>query len=116
MPQKFTSVYSLKREVEEILQNASDQTRTAQLDAMIAESGQTVKVYPASRDGIMVLTYDGDEGRTRENFSADDFDKSEYTSTNLEDNRQIQKGDPIYKLVTSEEWSVMIPLEDETAK
>lgn len=116
VPQKFTSVYSLKREVEETLQNASDQTRTAQLDAVIAESGQTVKAYPASRDGIMVLTYDGDEGLTRENFSADDFDKSEYTSTNLEDNMQIQKGDPIYKLVTSEEWSVMIPLEDETAK
>ena len=34
VPQKFTSVYSLKREVEEILQNASDQTRTAQLDAI----------------------------------------------------------------------------------
>lgn len=41
--QKFSSVYSLKRDVAETLQNASDQTKTAQLDAVIAASGQDVK-------------------------------------------------------------------------
>ena len=34
---------SLKRDVAETLQNASDQTKTAQLDAVIAASGQDVK-------------------------------------------------------------------------
>ena len=31
------------------VQNASDQTKTAQLDAVIAASGQDVKTYPAAR-------------------------------------------------------------------
>ena len=29
---------------------------------------------------------------------------------------EIASGEPIYKLVTSEDWSVVIPLEDQTAK
>ena len=74
--QKFSSVYSLKRDVAETLQNASDQTKTAQLDAVIAASGQDVKTYPAARDGVMVLTYDGEEGLTKDNFTDADFDKS----------------------------------------
>ena len=114
--QKFSSVYSLKRDVAETLQNASDQTKTAQLDAVIAASGQDVKTYPAARDGVMVLTYDGEEGLTKDNFTDADFDKSNYKSTNLEDNMEIASGEPIYKLVTSEDWSVVIPLEDQTAK
>ena len=64
----------------------------------------------------MVLTYDGEEGLTKDNFTDADFDKSNYKSTNLEDNMEIASGEPIYKLVTSEDWSVVIPLEDQTAK
>lgn len=114
--QKFASVYSLKREVEDTIQNASDQTKTAQLDALISASGQSVKTYSAARDGVMVLTYDGEEGLTQENFTESDFDKSDYTSVNLEDNMEVQSGQPIYKLVTSENWSVVIPLNDQMAK
>ena len=51
---------------------------------MIAASGQDVKTYPAARDGVMVLTYDGEEGLTKDNFTDADFDKSNYKSTNLE--------------------------------
>ena len=73
--QKFSSVYSLKRDVAETLQNASDQTKTAQLDAVIAASGQDVKTYPAARDGVMVLTYDGEEGLTKTIYGCR-FDKA----------------------------------------
>ena len=34
----------------------------------------------------------------------------------IKDNMEIASGEPIYKLVTSEDWSVVIPLEDQTAK
>ncbi len=115
-PQKFSSVYSLKNEVSSILQDASNQTRTEQLDALIAQSGDNIQVYSAARDGIIVLTFDGEEGLTKENFTEEDFDRSNYQSTMMEDNMEIQAGNPAYKLVTSENWSVVIPLEDDMAK
>lgn len=115
-PQKFSLTYSLKTEVQNTLRNASDQTRTAQLDAVIAGSGQEVPVFSALRDGIFALTYDGKESLTKENFKETDFDKSSYTSIKLEDNMEVKAGNPAYRLVTGEKWGVLIQLTEEMAK
>src|SRR5699024_5826641 len=39
-----------------------------------------------------------------------------YESTTLADQMKISKGDPVYRLITSEDWSVILPLEKETAE
>lgn len=115
-PQRFSLVYSMKTEVENMLRNVSDQTRTAQLDAIIAESGQAVSIFSAPRDGILALTYDGKESLTKENFKEDDFDRTNYASIKMEDNTEVKTGEPAYRLVTGEKWGVLIQLTDEMAK
>ena len=40
------------------------------------------------------------------------FDQKNYIRTNLRSDRNIQMGEPVYKLLTSEDWSLIIPLTD----
>lgn len=115
-PQKFSAVYNLKSEIGDRLQSAADQTRTAQLNTLVSESGGTIRVYSSSRDGILVRTYDGYEDVSLDSFTEEHFDRSQYKSTNMEDNMEIQSGEPMYKLITSESWSAVIPLDDAVAK
>ena len=115
-PQKYSSVYSLKNEIITALQNAGSQTKTNQLSEMIEASGLEVTSFQTSQDGILVMTVDGYEGLTKDTFTEKDFDRSSYESTQLNDQMKIEAGDPVYKLVTSEQWSVLVQLDEPTAK
>ncbi|MCI6467197.1 MAG: hypothetical protein MSA90_17240 [Faecalicatena sp.] len=114
-PQKFSSVYALKNDISNTLLDASNQTKTAQMDAVIAQNGSKADIYTAERDGLFVLDFDGYEALDADTFDKADFDQSKYKRTSREDNVQVKKGDPAYKLVTSENWSVIVPLDKEMA-
>ena len=111
----FSSVYTLKNEITGALQDAYSETRTQHLGAAIAASGQDVVSYQTDRDGIVAFTVDGYESLTKDTFTADNFDRTDYESTVLEDQMQITAGDPVYRLITSDSWSVIVPLSEETA-
>lgn len=113
--QKFSNVYSVKNEISTTLQNASDFTKTAQLDAVISENSTNVSVYTSDRDGIVVLTLDGYEEWTEEDINEESFDYSQYSVTHLKDQMEVEKGQPVYKLITDEEWKVYIQLSKDTA-
>lgn len=115
-PQKYSSVYSLKNEITTSLQNIGSQTKTSQLAAVIASSGQDVSSFQTSQDGIVVMTVDGYESVTKDTFTEENFDRSSYESIQLQDQMQIEAGEPAYKLVTSENWSVIVQLDKETAE
>lgn len=114
-PQKFSSVYTLRNEFSNTVQGASNQTKTAQLDALVAASGGNISVYPSVRDGIIALTFDGYENLTEDKLKASDFDRSQYESASLEDQMLVKAGEPVYKLITSETWNVYIEVDQEMA-
>ncbi|MGC4019616.1 MAG: HlyD family efflux transporter periplasmic adaptor subunit [Muricomes sp.] len=115
-PQKFSSVYSLKNEITNTILLASNQTKTDQLAAVIEKSGGRAEGYKTSEDGILVLGYDGYETLTVDSFKKEDFDKGKYKQTSMSDNMKIKKGEPAYKLVTDENWSVLIQLSEDDAR
>lgn len=112
----FTSVYSLKNEISSALQNAYSETRMEHLGAVIAASSLDVNTYRSTQDGIIAFTVDGYESLTKDTFLAENFDNTAHESTTLADQMKISKGDPVYRLITSEDWSVILPLEKETAE
>lgn len=111
----FSKVYSLKNTINTSLQDTYSLTRTQQLDAVIKESGIKVQSCKASRDGIVAYTVDGYENVTKDSFTPEHFDLTEYESTTLSDQMKIRSGDPVYRLITSENWSVIVPLDEATA-
>lgn len=112
----FSSVYLLKNEITSSLENALSETRTKHLDTAIADSGTKASVFTAAQDGIVAYTIDGYESLTKENFTEDNFDRLSYESTAMSDQMKVNTGDPVYKLITGEDWSVIVPLDKETAK
>lgn len=112
----FSKVYSLKNSINISLQDTYSVTRTQQLAALIKESGIEVSSYKAPRDGIVAFTVDGYEGITKDTFTADNFDVTKYESTALSDQMRISAGDPVYRLITNENWSVIVPLDEATAE
>lgn len=115
-PNDFSAVYSLKNEITASLQDAFSATRTEQLATVIAESGLEVSSYAAPRDGIIAFTVDGLESLTKDTFTAENFDRTVYESKALEDQMKISSGSPVYRLITSEDWSVIVQLNRETAE
>lgn len=73
--------------------------------------GQTI--YTADQDGIIMYSLDGYESVTQDQLSPSLFDRKNYTITNLQTSRKVAAGDEVYKLITNEEWSLIIPLTSE---
>ena len=47
---------------------------------------------------------------TEDTLSPDLFDRRSYRKQSLSTSRQVEAGDQVYKLITSEDWSILIPL------
>lgn len=114
--QKFSNVYTTKNEIDTTLQGATNVTKTTKLDAVIASEKSGVKTYQSVRDGIVSLTLDGYEILTEDQITEKNFDYSNYEVTQLNDQMQVSSGDPVYKLITGENWKVYIQLTEDRAK
>lgn len=110
-PQKFSSVYTLKKEINEVLRDASYQSKMAQMDSIISQNSSNIHICQSAEDGILVRTVDGYEALSEKDLKPSDFDKTSYAAVHLEDQSEVQAGDIVYKLVTSEEWAVYIELD-----
>lgn len=73
--------------------------------------GQTV--YTAASDGVILYSVDGYEDVSFDALQSSLFNQKNYTITTLKKDGKIAAGDDVYKLITSEEWSLVIPLTSE---
>ena len=64
----------------------------------------------ADRDGVVVYTADGYEDLTVENIGPDTFRSITYQKEQLRTDGEVQANAPLYRLVTDEVWSVVIPV------
>lgn len=74
-----------------------------------------LNLVPTDKDGIVVYSVDGMEGYTMDDITLDDFNKKNYSRENLRMKESVKAGDVVYKLLTSEVWSLVIPLDKKTA-
>ncbi len=75
--------------------------------------GQTLS--RSSSDGIVLYSTDGYENKTVEDLTTEDFDQNAYEKKDLKTSGEIQAGDPVYTIVTSEKWDLLIPLSSKQA-
>ena len=109
-PADFHDVYSLKYLIEGDLLNNELNARIGNgvTSTSLTLGNTTVCVSPA--DGIVCYSTDGYEDIDARDISAGVFDEKAYHLTSLKSGRYIQAGDPVYRLIDSEEWSLCIPL------
>ncbi len=75
-----------------------------------------IDYFYASDSGIVIYSTDGYENLTLQDINMDYFDQKNYEKTYLLNNELVAAGDPVYKLSTNEDWSIVIPVEAELAQ
>ena len=111
---KFNNTYSFKNQLEgSILQYEGISTDGNADSQVVTISGQNI--CKAQDDGIILYSMDGYENKTIDNLTAEDFDQTSYHETDLKTAEKVQTGDNIYTNITSELWSLVIPLSDKQA-
>jgi len=115
-PQNFNNIYDfkytiegnvLKQANENILQNLEKLNRSG-------DSG-LINICNAPTSGIVVYSYDGYEDFQPAAINSEILKKEGYEKTQLISNKLVSNGDPIYKLVTDETWSLIIETDAERA-
>ena len=114
----FYKIYSFKSDLNNSLQQIYDESILESNAESIqsALDGNTYFTYNAPTSGLVVYNIDGYESVTLDSFSSDLFDSSSLTSENLRNKETILSGENVFKLVTSDNWNLVMPIEDSLAE
>ena len=110
--QNFYNVYSFKDDMNSSLNEALNLKALNQLEdyAAGAQASNTFHPIHADTHGIVVYYTDGYESVRTDTFTADMFNESSYNRTSSQNALSIKAGDPVYKLITSEYWNIVLPI------
>lgn len=109
----FSDVYDFKYDLEsQVLDIANTQVLE---ELTSAGSNVTFNQVASPQSGIVTYYQDGYEDKTPDTISSSDFNLENYTKKSLKSGDILQNGTPVYKLITSEYWNLVLPLSDEDA-
>lgn len=111
--ENFYQVYSFRYDMEAKLMETINQSALSGLGKDNIPQG--LHAFRAPEPGIVVYHIDGLENVNLENFTEDIFDESAHAKNNLMTREQVNAGEPAYKLITSEIWNLIIPIDGQLA-
>ena len=112
--QNFYTVYDFKISIDGTVQKLSNNSILQNIQSLNSNSSTlaAINYKYAQNTGIVVYSIDGFEDRIVHDITADMYDIGNYNKTQLINNNLVKSGDPVYKICTSEEWSVVIKEND----
>ncbi|MCM1540855.1 MAG: hypothetical protein NC121_06280 [Blautia sp.] len=102
--------YSLKNTVLK-LANVNMLQSVSELNG--SANANVINFANAPYSGIVAYWMDGLEDLTPQDVTADLLEGKDYSKTQFIGNAMVSAGEPVYKLSTSENWSLVIPVEPE---
>lgn len=112
--ENFYQVYSFKYDMEAALMETLSASNLSSLDGYNGNAA-TFHSYLAPQAGVVVYNTDGLEGTTVDTFSKDSFEQSKHVKNNLQTKDKVNAGEPVYKLITSEIWDLVLPIDETLA-
>lgn len=80
-----------------------------------AVANNTFQKFSSPEDGVIVYAVDGFEDVAIEDILSNGFDYSAYHKTHLTSNRKVTTADAVYKRINSEEWDILVPIDEKLA-
>lgn len=114
-PQSYYTVYDFKVSLDGTVQKLSNNSILQNINSLNSNSSTLAAInYKYADDtGIVIYSIDGFESLSPQDITAADFENSvSYSKNQLINNALVNAGDPVYKLCTSEEWSIVIQEND----
>lgn len=108
VPSNFSKVYDFKMSME------SDILDSLNLSALNNNSIDTSKfeINKATEPGIIVYSYDGYEDVTVDSFTKDMVNNHKQKKNSTRGLMEVNSGDTVYKLITDENWHLVMAIDD----
>ncbi len=112
----FSSVYDFKYSVKGTVLKLANANILENIDKINAAGmSELISFCRAPATGIVIYSVDGYEALKLEEFTRDLFDPKTYEKTQLIGNDLVEAGQPVYKISTNEDWSIVIQTDREKA-
>lgn len=107
----YSQVTEFKYDIENTILEQSTAGMLAGLNDYMDTAGRgSFEVVKTPKSGIISYTMDGFEELKAGDISPDTFKEGEESRTQLRSNEAVSQGTPVYKLINSEAWNIIIPL------
>lgn len=111
---EFSSVYDFKYSLEGSALKMTNYNMLGNMDQVSAASGSVDFCYAPS-SGTVVYSADGLENLSPSAVTKETFESEKHPKKQLISNELVGTDDMAYKIIVSEDWSVMIPVTEERA-
>ena len=112
----FSRVYDFKGQVDGMALKLSNYNMLSNIDTMLGNSADNVSFQYAPVSGVVSYGIDGYESVKPEEVNKEMFGEERKPQIQLEANQLVAAEDNAYKLLRSEDWSIVIPMEKPRAQ
>lgn len=107
----FSTVYDFKYDLQSEVAKLNNRTVLNAISEMTEMTG--ISKYYAEKAGAVVFSEDGYEKVTPQEITSESFDEEKYLKTQYLAANRFGKSDRVYKLVSDEDWEVVIAVDTE---
>ena len=108
---EFSTVYDFKYDLQSEIAKLSNRAVLSAMNEMAGATGIS-RCY-ADKAGAVVFSSDGYENLTPQEITLESFNEENYTKNQFLAANRFGKNDPVYKLVSKEDWEVVIQVDTE---
>jgi hypothetical protein len=108
----FSYVYDFKENAQSTVLDILNSAMIENSATLTEESGimNTNNMIPSEESGIVTYYIDSYEAFTADTLTPEDFKPNDYKRTSLRTTSAVTRNSPVYKLIESDSWSIIIPL------
>ena len=115
-PTHYATVYDFKYSVEGTVLKLSNANILSDIEKINSQGALDLVTFNyAPSSGYVIYSTDGYEDLTLNDMTSELYDYKNYSKTQLISNELVGEGDPVYKLSTSEDWSIVIKTDPDKA-
>lgn len=116
-PHKFKDTYNFKYDIEGTVLKLENYRVLSGIDKLNTQNySDAVSFGYAPSSGVLVYAIDGYEDITAEELTPEMMDSSNYVRDQLHSADLIAEGDIAYKLITDENWSIVLEIDEARAQ
>ncbi len=113
--ENYSNVYDFKTSLQNTVSKLANVSLLENIDELASDLSSTsiITYYYAPLTGIVAYWYDGYETLEADNVTQKILDQTDYTKTYMTNSTMVAAGDFAYKLLTDEDWSIVISVDEE---
>lgn len=116
-PKSFSDMYDFKFNIEGTVLKLANYKVLSSIDTLNASNlSDAIDFGYSPESGVLIYSTDGYESVTPEKLTPEMMDPANYTKSQFHSNDLIAEGDSAYKLITSENWSIIIEIDEQRAQ